>query len=305
MSLPSLPTHSRAVSPQRLALMLLLVALPLLALLGACSQTAVVNDRQATVDALGAKAAQTSTAQAEAVALTATQLAAPPTETPTLPPTPTEIVVEMSPTPDLAATEAAGAIATATAVAPILAELPTYGVDPSAGRVAWIHPPVTIQASGFMSYTYANQNIATVARDFVLTSDITWNTRFGTAGCGYVLRSDGDQEGKYDQYIALLIRGGSGELFFSIIQDGKLLRNEITNINANRFDRQFEWQNDTTNRFAVVARGNTFSFYSNGTFLGDVTPSVAYERGFVAFVGLNESGTTTCQYTNAWLWLIE
>lgn len=195
--------------------------------------------------------------------------------------------------------------ATATAVAPFLAELPGYGVDPAQGRMGWIHPPVTIQASGYLSYTYANQNIATVAQDFVLASDITWNTRFGTAGCGYVLRSDGDSEGNYDQYIALVIRGGSGELFFTIMQDGDVVQNEITDININALDPNFEWQNDTTNRFVVVGRGNTFSFYSNGVHVGDVTPSIAYERGFVAFVGLNESGTTTCHYDNAFLWLIE
>lgn len=204
-----------------------------------------------------------------------------------------------------ATADSASAAATAAAEAPFLAELATYGVDASQGRMAWIHPPVTIQASGYLSYTYANQNIATVAQDFVLASDITWNTRFGTAGCGYVLRSDGNQEGDYDQYIALVIRGGAGELFFTIQQDGEVIRNEITDININRLDPSFEWQNDTTNRFAVVARGNTFSFYSNGSYVGDVTPSIAYERGFVAFVGLNESGTTTCQYNNAFLWLIE
>ena len=201
--------------------------------------------------------------------------------------------------------DTASTAATATAAAPFLAELPNYGVDPVLGELAWIHPPITIQASGYMSYTYANQNIATAAQDFVLASDITWNTRFGTAGCGYVLRSDGDQEGNYDQYIALVIRGGSGELFFTIMQDGEVVRNEITDININRLDPSFQWQNDTTNRFVVVARGNTFSFYSNGSHVGDVTPSIAFERGFVAFVGLNESGTTTCQYDDAFLWLIE
>ena len=204
-----------------------------------------------------------------------------------------------------AASDTGSAAATATAVAPFLAELPAYGVDPAQGRIAWIHPPITIQASGYMSYTYANQNIADVAQDFVLAADITWNTRFGTAGCGYVLRSDGDQEGNYDQYIALAIRGGSGELFFTIMQDGEVVRNEITDININRLDPTFQWQNDTTNRLAVVARGNTFSFYSNGAHVGDVTPSIAFERGFVAFVGLNESGTTMCHYDNAFLWLIE
>lgn len=38
--------------------------------------------------------------------------------------------------------------ATATAVAPIKAELSFYGVDKDKGRVAWIHPPVTLDAKG-------------------------------------------------------------------------------------------------------------------------------------------------------------
>lgn len=195
--------------------------------------------------------------------------------------------------------------ATAQAVAPFLAELPVYGVDPNVGRMAWIHPPVLLQATGYMTHEYANTRAATVAQDFVLASDITWNTQFGTTGCGFVLRSDGDQEGDYDQYIALITRASSGEMLFTIMQDGEVKDDEITNLNVTRLDPNFQWQNDTTNRFAVVARGNTFSFFTNGAYLGDVTPSLAFERGFVFFVGLNESGTTTCQFDNSFLWLIE
>lgn len=201
------------------------------------------------------------------------------------------------------AEEAAAVAATATAVAPILAQLPEYGVDPANGEVAWIHPPVTIEATGYMTYTYANRRIATLAEDFVISADITWNTRFGTTGCGFVLRSDGNEEG-YNQYIVLATRAGNGEVLFTIMEDGDVKRNEITEIFAGTLDPAFEWQNDTTNKMTIVARGNTFEIYTNGTKLDEVTPSIAFERGFVAFVALNESGTTTCHYENAWLWLI-
>ena len=201
--------------------------------------------------------------------------------------------------------EVLDAAATATRRAPVLEELATYGVDPNQGRLAWIHPPVTIETEGFLQYNYANQNIATVAQDFVLAGDITWNTRFGTTGCGFVLRSDGDEEENFDQYLAIATRGASGHVGFIIMQDGEVKTNEITDIYANGIDPLFEWQNDTTNRLAVVARGNTFTIYTNGTRIGEVTPSVAYERGFVAFVALNESGDTTCHYEDTWLWLIE
>lgn len=209
-------------------------------------------------------------------------------------------------TRNAAATQAViDAAATATRKAPILEELATYGVDPNQGRLAWVHPPITIETEGFLQYNYANQNIATVAQDFVLAGDITWNTRFGTTGCGFVLRSDGDQEENFDQYLVVATRGASGHVGFIIMQDGEVKTNEITDIYANGIDPLFEWQNDTTNRLAIVARGNTFTIYTNGTRIGEVTPSVAYERGFVAFVALNESGDTTCHYEDTWLWLLE
>lgn len=203
-----------------------------------------------------------------------------------------------------ATAEAVSAEATEVAISPILAELPNYGVDPANGEVAWIHPPVTIEATGYMTYTYANRRIATVAEDFVVSADITWNTRFGTTGCGFVLRSDGNEDG-YNQYIVLATRAGNGEVLFTIMEDGDVKTNEITEIFAGSLDPAFDWRNDTTNNMTIVARGNTFEIYTNGTKLDEVTPSVAFERGFIAFVALNESGTTTCHYDNAWLWLID
>ena len=243
-------------------------------------ETVVEDEATATPDVAANVLAAQATATAQVIGATATALAR-------------------------TAEETGSQAATAQAVAPFLAELPVYGVDPNVGRMAWIHPPVTLQVQGYMTYDYANVRAATVAQDFVLASDITWNTQFGTTGCGFVLRSDGDQEENYDQYIALITRASSGEMLFTIMQDGEVKQNEITTRNVTRLDPNFQWQNDTTNRFAVVARGNTFSFYTNGAYLGDITPSVAFDRGFVFFVGLNESGTTTCQYDNSFLWLIE
>ena len=41
--------------------------------------------------------------------------------------------------------------ATATAIAPILRELPKYDIDPDQGRVAWIYPPTTLEVEEYMS----------------------------------------------------------------------------------------------------------------------------------------------------------
>lgn len=204
-----------------------------------------------------------------------------------------------------AAADAANANIAATAAAeePIRAELATYGVDPSVGRLGWIHPPELLDVEGYMGYTYTNRFLATVARDFVISADITWNTQFGTTGCGFVLRTDGNEE-SLNQYMVIATRGAQGHVGFVTMIDGEVDLDQSQDIYANGIDPLFEWENDTTNKIAVVGRGGTFTIYTNGTEIGQITPETVYEKGFVAFVALNESGYTRCQYDNAWLWLL-
>lgn len=248
--------------------------------------------------------------------------------------------------------------ATATAAVPIMAALNSYGVDPSHGRVGWMHPPVTIEVEGYQQYDYANDFMATIVEDFVISADITWNTQYGTSGCGFMLRSDGDQN-KPNQYMVIATRGGNGHVLLVTVVDGEIANSY--DIYARGTDRSFAWQNDTTNRLAVVGRGNLFSIYTNGTLLGEIDVTQppqrpllppepqppadqsdqaameAYQRqlqehqeliaqiqadyqahlntyregvplqekGFAAMVALSESGRTTCQFEDAWLWLIE
>jgi len=196
------------------------------------------------------------------------------------------------------ATELAIQAATATAVAPMLAELPIYGVDPAGGRPAWVHPPVSLDIEGFEQFAYANQFAATVVTDFVVAADITWNTQFGTSGCGLVLRSDGNEEA-LNQYLVVATRGANGHVLFTVMEAGDLI--EVYDMFARGIDPVFSSANDTTNRLAVVGRGSTFSVYTNGTLIGQVQDA-RYEIGFVALVALNQSGTTHCGFTNTWLW---
>jgi hypothetical protein len=217
----------------------------------------------------------------------------------------TEISVAATGTRNVVATEqAVQAEGTAQAFQPIQQELQALGIDTNAGRLAWTQDPLTLFAEGYLQYE-ADVQFVTVATDFVVAADITWNTQFGTTGCGYVVRDNGDEE-TGDRYFIVATRGGNGRVFTGVQLDGNLVQDDTKDIYANGIDPLFEWQNDTTNRMVVIGRGNTFSIYTNGTFLGDFTPASAFfERGFVAFVALNESGTTTCTFTNAYLWLIQ
>ena len=160
--------------------------------------------------------------------------------------------------------------ATETAFAPFAAELPKYGVDPSQGRPGWIHPPVTLEIDGYLQYDYLNQFVATVARDFVISSDITWNTQYGTSGCGFVLRSNGNKLA-LDQYMAIVTRGSSGHVLFSTMSDGDIVSGR--DMYAYGKDPNFNWGNNVTNKLTVVGRGLNFSIYSNDTLIGEVDPT--------------------------------
>jgi hypothetical protein len=155
--------------------------------------------------------------------------------------------------------------ATAQAAAPVKAELPKYDVDPEAGEVAWFHPPLELHTEGYMQYDYGNQYIGTVAEDFVVTSDITWNTQYGTSACGFVVRSDGNEDA-FNQYLILATRGGNGRVIFNTMVDGEVL--DGYDLYAYGLDPNFDWQNDTTNRITVVGRGSEFTIFTNETEIG-------------------------------------
>ncbi len=156
---------------------------------------------------------------------------------------------------------------TATAAVPILAALRTYGVDSSGGSVGWIHPPLSLEVEGYQQYDIDNEYMALIVGDFVISSDITWNTQFGTSGCGFMLRSNGDQNAP-SQYLVVATRGGSGHVLLLNIAEGEFANGY--DIFARGIDRSFDWQNDSTNRLTVIGRENLFQIYTNGIFLGEI-----------------------------------
>jgi hypothetical protein len=165
--------------------------------------------------------------------------------------------------------------ATAAAVEPVLAELRLYGIDPSEGHTAWVHPPFDLDVNGYMQTDSANEFGSTVAADFVLSADIAWNTQYGTSGCGFALRSDGNRD-KPNQYMLLASRGGSGHITFMTLANGQLASSRDFFPRTN--DPSFDAQNGGVNRIAVVARGVKFTIYTNGVKIGEVTGGEAPTR---------------------------
>lgn len=237
----------------------------LVSILSACGQGSSADvARESTLEAISAAVRGTATVQA-AIRLDPNA----PNETAQAEGTARSLSLDATQAAQAAISDEARA-ATATAFAPYVADLPKYGVDPSQGRPGWIHPAVTLEVDGYMEYDYVNQFLATVAQDFVVSSDITWNTQYGTSGCGFVLRSDGNKNA-LSQYLTIATRGASGHVLFATMSEGKLVSGR--DIYAYGIDPNFQWGNNTTNRLTVVGRGNKFTIYSNDTLIGEIDPA--------------------------------
>jgi hypothetical protein len=194
--------------------------------------------------------------------------------------------------------------------AEIVSDLQRMGIDPTSGVLEWQHPPITLFAEGKNTFDHGNNFLLTVVTDFVLAADVTWNTQFGTAGCGYFLRSDGktDDNDNFtgNQYMLGISRAALGAVGLSTMRDGQIDedRDETVQLEIQPFDPTFQFQNDTTNHFAVIGRGDIFSVYSNGNYVGDLSIGAGFLKGFVGFLAINESGNTTCTFNNGYLYAL-
>lgn len=71
-----------------------------------------------------------------------------------------------------------------------------------------------------------------------------------------------------------------------------------------QFSRSLRDQQDSTNRIALIVRGEKFEPYING----DAHMSVTHAKqpqGQIALQTWQESGTTTCTFSNGWLWVLD
>ena len=178
--------------------------------------------------------------------------------------------VSQEPESDLVGADPSGKCeAQATAFAPFLVELSSYQVDPNMGKSGWIHPPLTLEAQGPQGATFANQYANTVATDFVLAADITWRAGADTTGCGFLLRSDGNQSAP-NQYVLGISRFGGGRVYFSVMAEGETVSQQEADPTT---DSSFSTLDSATNRLAVVVRGYQFAVYINGVLIGEFDPN--------------------------------
>lgn len=235
----------------------------------------------------------------------------PPTETatpePTETPVPTATATETplptaTATPDAKATAAAHATATVeAALGDINDILEDYGYSTKEGHLGFIHDPVSVTVDTYGERHHITDYPEMDFGDFVLHSDVTWNTSSGLAGCYIVFRSDGDLErGRNYQLLTIRLQGlplwGIG-----VYNNGY---GEPLNPEGLLPDGAFEDTQGSTNEIVIVAEESKFTVYANGERLGtQVSGKLA--KGAIAFGAMQESGTTTCEYKHTWVWSLD
>jgi hypothetical protein len=248
--------HAKINSILLIDMAMLVIAM---SLLPGCSALQGSNPLEPTLTALNAAVAQTMTAvnqetggvnsqaTAESIAAAQSQLQA-------------------TQTAQLAVQEQASQ-ATSAAASPIVSELPVYGLDANSGEAGWMHNPLTLDLTAYHDFKYGNDYMNVTAADFVLAGDINWDTQYGGSGCGFMFRSNGDQNNP-DQYMVLATRFATGHVVFMALQDGQIAN--FKDFYPRTEDKSFQIDNGTTNRLAIVARGNLIDIYTNGVKIGSV-----------------------------------
>jgi hypothetical protein len=305
--------HSLTVARHFFLFPLLVVSLSSGLLLAACDGGAQA-DREATVVALGQWVEQTATAIAgddlSSQDLLATAEAA---------------ATAAMATISAVSTEAAESAATAAAVAAVppavtpaapqpgvlspeavASELVLLGLDPSMGDLVWLQPTAVLAGEGLQQFQPDSPFATMPLQNFAMAADITSGQ--GTTACGFTLRAT-NLEQLSDQHLLLITPAGQRGLTFQTWQNGVMAPDEASGvllIDPSTHDPQFSPAAGTMNRLAVVADGDTFTVYSNGVLVAELTPLAQLAAGLVALTGLDETGgVADCQFSNSWLWALD
>ncbi len=219
---------------------------------------------------------------------------------PTAPPTGTTAPISaVTGTPEATAVPDVNAALTSTAQAQlgsITAALGNYGISQGEGRLGWVHRPVSLEVKSFHDAKYTSDYPNVVVHDFVAQSDVTWITKTGLAGCGFIFRANPQTKTFYGLG---MFRGGNGIAAFNEYQNGA-----ATDWQRYRDVPSANVQDGATNTMGILVRGKTFMLYVNGQLIDTITnPDLA--NGAVGFVAFSESGTTVCSFNNAFMWVLD
>jgi hypothetical protein len=225
-----------------------------------------------------------------------------PTPAPTDTPVPTATRTPTA-TPNRTATQAVKQTATQAAVdARVSAELEKLGLDPSLGHVTWVmEQPYELDGSGYATGWYQSIEELGVLKDFVVQTEITWDTSGALAGCGYIFRGPEDWDtdiGDFYEFEIIRLQFAPA-WFIHYFKDGRweyALPGQNGVSSANLEDEKFN-----RNVVTLDVRGDTFTVYINGVKERSIQNNKIGE-GRLAFVVVQNSGTSYCKFEKGWVW---
>lgn len=226
-----------------------------------------------------------------------------PTETPTFTSTSTFTPLPTStntPKPTATATPNLQATQVAEMEQAVMDVLTRFDLPTDTGSLAWVQDGKTeieLESSSWIFEQFAED---VVASDFVISSDMTWDTDSWPV-CGIWFRSD-DRWGLGDQYMLQFLRiSGFPAWDIEYYKNGDFTSNITEKL---RFSSYLNLESGATNQFILAAIGNQFKVYINGTFEGRYYDySSKLSEGQFAFSASQDSGVTTCTFENTWIWL--
>lgn len=229
----------------------------------------------------------------------------PPTPVPTDTPIPTDTPKPTATsTPDRAATRAAQSTQAAQdALALIKEDLEKSGLTLPAGKLGWMQDEaMPMEMTGYNTYYYLSIDEQLVANDFILKSDITWESTGGLVTCGFFFRSEANfEDGK--QYLFSMQRlSGLPDWRIAYLRFGEYQRN----ITGWRPASAIDQGQGATNKLILQIVDGEYTVYINDQRIGTYPDySVKNDEGYIAYYGYQESGESTCTFENSWVWLIE
>jgi hypothetical protein len=216
------------------------------------------------------------------------------TAAPTLTSTPTRTATA---TPNRTATAEAKASATLQAqLAQVLPVMAKYKLPTDKGRlVYYATEPYTLEETSYRSYTY-NFFEEDSYSDFVYHSDISWESSGGLAGCGLIFRSDGDIDaGEYYFYAIMRLQNAP-------LWEMDYVKNGVWNPLGHQYVNAIDDKQGGTNEMIVVANGNNVQAHINGKKMTEIDYN-KLTKGQFAQLAWQDSGKTSCTFTDSWIWV--
>lgn len=204
-------------------------------------------------------------------------------------------------TPDISATaQAAATQAAEEAIGRIGAELEAVGLSTESGYLLWAQDePEAMELVNYNEWLYVPFAEDLAASDFVLKSDITWESSSGLATCGLFFRSQKNIEKGKQYYYEMLRLSGLPAWDIIFLQYNEFQKN-ITDVRTNSAIRQDQ---GSTNKLMLIAEQEKFTVYIN-----DIRAGSFYDygknmlEGYFAFSAWQESGESTCIFSDTWVW---